>query len=77
MCPDAEIGETGVVNGITYTKRTRDQITPENASTTCTSGITDMSSLFHGFELFNGDINNWDVSNVTKMRFMFFNAIQL
>jgi hypothetical protein len=46
MCPDASVGDTGVVNGITYTKRTRQQITTGNASTTCTSGITDMSSLF-------------------------------
>jgi surface protein len=76
MCPDAEIGETGVVNGITYTKRTRDQITPQNASTTCTSGITDMSHIFsylssNGNESFNGDISSWDISNVTNMYAMF------
>ncbi|MDG1327167.1 MAG: hypothetical protein P8P41_01840, partial [Flavobacteriaceae bacterium] len=34
MCPDAAVGDTGVVNGITYTKRTRGQITTENAATT-------------------------------------------
>jgi len=27
MCPDAEVGETGEVDGVVYTKRTRDQIT--------------------------------------------------
>ena len=34
------------------------------------SEITDMSNLFSGLD-FNGDISNWDVSNVIKMRFMF------
>lgn len=42
MCPDASFGDTGVVDEVTYTKRIREQITVENASTTCTSGITDM-----------------------------------
>ena len=60
-CPDAAIGATGEVQGTTYTKRTRDQITDENAATTCTSGITDMSELFAGtFEslsTFNGGIS--------------------
>jgi surface protein len=70
MCPDAAFGDTGVVNGITYTKRTREQITNENASTTCTSGITDMSSLFNQV-IFNEDISSWDVSNVTNMNQMF------
>ena len=47
------------------------------------SDITDMSYLFRGgtksqyqdghpvLSEFNGDISNWDVSNVTNMRFMF------
>ena len=60
MCPDAVVGETGVVNDITYTKRDRasldalrsaDQNNPEFART-CTSGITNMSNLF-----FKGQIN--------------------
>ena len=70
MCPAASVGDTGVVNGITYTKRTRQQITTGNASTTCTSGITDMSSLFNQV-IFNEDISSWDVSNVTNMNQMF------
>tara|TARA_B100001059_G_scaffold82140_1_gene80240 strand:- start:1640 stop:4156 length:2517 start_codon:yes stop_codon:yes gene_type:complete len=71
MCPDASLGDTGVVNGITYTKRTREQITIENAATTCTSGITDMYWLFRGQNTFNEDISSWDVSNVTNMEGMF------
>ena len=34
------------------------------------SKITDMTSLFEGTD-FNGDISDWDVSNVTYMRYMF------
>ena len=30
-------GETGIIDGVEYTKRTREQITVENAATTCTS----------------------------------------
>jgi surface protein len=71
MCPDAEIGESGVINGITYTKRDRYQITWANASTTCTSGITDMSNLFAHDQSFNETISSWDVSNVTDMNKMF------
>ena len=74
LCPNAAVGETGVVNSTTYTKRTRDQITVENASTTCTSGITDMSSMFQGAFTFNGDISSWDVSSVTNMYRMFDSA---
>ncbi|MGM0588506.1 MAG: FG-GAP-like repeat-containing protein [Bacteroidota bacterium] len=53
-CPDAAVGETGEVNGVTYTKRDRagldeliseDENNPELANT-CTSGVEDMSSLF-------------------------------
>ncbi|MEX0995813.1 MAG: BspA family leucine-rich repeat surface protein [Flavobacteriaceae bacterium] len=75
MCPDAAIGETGMVNGVTYTKRTKEQITVQNAETTCTSGITDMSYMFNYQVEFNGDISSWDVSNVTNMRYMFRRAL--
>ena len=71
MCTDAAVGDTGVVNGITYTKRTREQITTENAATTCTSGITDMLWLFKDQNTFNEDISSWDVSNVTNMEGIF------
>ncbi len=71
MCPDAEAGDTGEVEGVTYTKHSVDQITESNASSTCTSGITNMSSLFEASGTFNGDISHWDVSSVTNMSSMF------
>ena len=73
MCPDAEVGETGIINGITYTKRTREEITNENAAKSCTSGITNMSEMFSNSD-FNEDISHWDVSSVTNMEAMFFDA---
>ena len=36
-----------------------------------TSEITDMVNLFCDMNKFNGDISNWDVSNVTNMQYMF------
>jgi len=73
MCPNAAVGDTGDPgNGIVYTKRTRNQITPQNAATTCTSGITDMNGLFAGYLSFNADISSWDVSQVTNMAYMFY-----
>ena len=38
------------------------------------SDITDMSDLFSGANMFNGDISKWDVSSVTKMNRMFMGA---
>ena len=35
------------------------------------SAITDMRSLFRGFQNFNADISNWDTSKVTDMAYMF------
>jgi len=72
--PNAAVGETGIVNGIIYTKRSVDQITTGNAETTCTSGITTMLDMFKDADTFNGDISHWDVSNVTSMFRMFKNA---
>ena len=71
LCDDADVGDSGEVDGTVYTKRTRDQITTDNAATTCTSGITNMGSLFQFEGAFNEDISTWDVSSVTNMTFMF------
>eukprot|EP00963_Diacronema_lutheri_P000878 scaffold53_cov381-Pavlova_lutheri.AAC.20 len=72
-CPARHVGEVGLVRGVEYTKRTRDLITEDNAATTCTSGIQDMSYLFRG-TAFNGKISTWDTNEVTNMRFMFYDA---
>ena len=78
LCEDADVGDTGEIDGIVYTKRTADQITPDNAATTCTSGITDMSELFRVESMtevsFNENISTWDVSSVENMRRMFLGA---
>jgi len=74
ICDEAEIGESGEIDGITYTKRTRQQISSSNAATTCTSGIVDMNSLFKGDIHFNEDISHWDVSSVVDMSGMFEDA---
>ncbi|MDB4028070.1 BspA family leucine-rich repeat surface protein [Flavobacteriaceae bacterium] len=73
MCPNAAVGDSGDPgDGIVYTKRIRSQINSQNAATTCTSGITDMSALFYDNSNFNEDISSWDVSSVTNMSLMFF-----
>ena len=69
------------VNGTTYTKRSKVQITGDNAATSCTSGIVDMGNLFRvgngfaGINTFNADISHWDTSSVTKMNGMFRNVV--
>ena len=70
-CTDADVGDIGIINGDVYTKRNSDDISPDNAATTCTSGIKDMSELFEDDATFNEDISHWDVSSVTTMRSMF------
>lgn len=82
MCPDAQIGDTGTVNGVTYTKRSENDIrnlvlsNPSALTTTCTSGVTDMSRMLAGDSIsspqsFNEDISTWDTSSVSYMRGMF------
>lgn len=48
LCPDAGFGDTGVVNGKEYTKRTKEQTTVANAASTCKSTMDD-ALLTHGF----------------------------
>lgn len=75
MCAEAELGDSGVVNGILYTNRDKYDITPQNASTTCTSSIYYMEFLFTDENNFNEDISTWDVSSVVSMKGMFKNAL--
>ena len=74
VCDNAEVGQNWNLDGWWYVKRSIDQITPENARTSCVSGIENMSELFRNEENFNEDISHWDVSSVTNMSFMFSGA---
>ena len=38
------------------------------------SKVTNMSEMFNGASSFNQPLNNWDVSNVRNMRYMFYNV---
>ncbi len=76
-CPKASPGDKGEVNGKTYEAVDRAlliQRRDEGADLTCvcTSLVTDMTQII--LESFEGNITNWDVSNVTSMRLMFFNT---
>ena len=79
----AVAGDTGVLNGDTYTivdiNTLNTMISDEQDVTkVVTSLLTDMSNMFflgdETYSNFNQDISSWDVSNVTKMESMFYNA---
>ncbi len=84
ICGQANVGDTGILNGITYTKRNREQLeqliedeewnNSQQIENTCTSDITDMYRMFRYTESFNQDIGSWDTSNVTDMSSMFYYA---
>ena len=80
MCPNAAVGQSFDINGVTYTKRDRYGLDgllnggpsqwPE-LSTTCTSGISRFAGLFADIRTtFNEPIGSWDMSSATNCRFM-------
>jgi surface protein len=78
-CDDANVGDTGVINGITYTvvdeAMLREMVENEQDVTKlATTKVTDMKLMFYENSTFNQPIGNWDVSNVTNMNFMFSNS---
>ncbi|SVE17543.1 uncharacterized protein METZ01_LOCUS470397, partial [marine metagenome] len=85
ICSAADVGDTGEVGDVTYIKGSYAQLDTliylkdyASVATTCTSDITDMSRLFDqaydSFTAFNADISSWDVSSVTDMSQMFYDA---
>ena len=67
LCPAAAVGDTGVVDGVTYTKRDRAALDALVAASptdevelarSCTTGVTNLSELF-------GDANGSKVSDPT------------
>ena len=78
-CEDASVGDTGVVNGVTYTVVNRDMLfemiaNNEDVSKVATTKVTNMANLFYNNSSFNQPIGNWDVSNVTSMNGLFAGA---
>jgi surface protein len=78
LCPDAPVGSSGTVGGVTYTRRSRAQLDSLVATKayaeltrTCTTGVTNMAALFRDKADFNADISSWDMSAVTTMLAMF------
>jgi len=72
----AEVGDTGVIDGVIYTvvdeAMLREMVANEEDITkVVTTFVTDMNGMFN-FSNLNQPIGNWDVSNVTEMRYMFY-----
>ena len=82
-CDFASVGDTGVINGVTYTVVDEAMLramvaNEEDVTKVVTTKVTNMSELFfidfNTFSDFNQDISSWDVSNVADMSEMFLNA---
>ena len=75
-CDAADVGDTGVVNGKTYTKVDETQLrnkiaNGDDVTCVCTSEINNMRVLFNNNTSFNQDISSWDVSDVSNMESIF------
>ena len=83
LCPNASVGAIGTVDGVQYTKVDRNSLIAkrdagENLALVCTSGITDLNSMFRkkgndANSLASG-IGNWDTSSNTSMSRIFANG---
>ncbi|MDB9989119.1 BspA family leucine-rich repeat surface protein, partial [Flavobacteriaceae bacterium] len=73
-CPNAIVGDTAVINGVTYTAVDDNSIAGQIANgnvNLCTTLVTNMSSLFRDNSSFNSDISFWDTAAVNDMSAMF------
>ena len=80
-CPNAEVGENGMVDGVEYTRRDKKGLedlvimkTYDLLTKSCTTGVTSMGVLFEFKTDFNLPIGHWDTSEVTDMHSMFSGA---
>jgi len=76
-CPNAAVGDTAIIDGVTYTVVDNSTIREEIASgkvNLCTTLVTDMRELFKDNTSFNVNIYFWDTSNVIDMFGMFSGA---
>ena len=87
-CPEANVGQSKTIDGVTYTVVDNNTIVNELANENynlCTTAVTVMSeeivegpvvvrNLFNSTE-FNSDISFWDTSNVTNTYRMFYGAV--
>jgi surface protein len=76
-CPTAIVGDTEVINGVTYTVVDNTSIITQIAAANynlCTTFVTDMSELFKDNTSFNSNISFWNTSAVNNMRGMFYNV---
>ena len=74
QCPNATVGDTAVIGGVTYTAVNNSTIAGQIANgnvNLCTTLVTNMFNVFDKKSSFNSDISFWDTSNVTSFRQMF------
>ena len=83
LCPNASVGAVGTVDGVQYTKVDRNSLiakrdSGENLALVCTSGITDLNSMFRkkgqNANTLGAGIGNWDTSSNTSMSRIFANG---
>ena len=79
QCPNATVGDTDSINGVTYTAVNNSTISSAiytnmiftGTANLCTTLVTNMFELLR-FDSFNSDVSFWDTSNVTTMKNIFF-----
>ena len=77
LCPSASNNETGMIEGIEYTKRVElMSISASNAESTCFDPRYEMAKGQSGFwnnidKSFNSPVNHWDVKGVRLMDYLF------